>query len=155
MLEYLFPNLADQGYRIMSEASEEYNCIAWAAGDTARWWEALPGPGYYWPEGLSVNDTVDDLVRLFARLGYQSTQNNTVESGFEKIAIYGEAEAYTHAARQLSNGKWTSKIGSYEDIEHDTLEGLTGTEYGIVKVIMKRPKESARETRSKLNTLET
>ena len=43
----------------------------------------------------------------------------------------------THAARQLPNGKWTSKLGRWEDIEHD-LEGLTGEMYGSVQQILKR-----------------
>ena len=29
----------------------------------------------------------------------------------------------THAARQLPSGKWTSKLGDADDIEHNTLEG--------------------------------
>ncbi|TAF36353.1 MAG: hypothetical protein EAZ69_10585 [Oscillatoriales cyanobacterium] len=43
----------------------------------------------------------------------------------------------THAARQLANGKWTSKLGWLEDIEHE-LDGLTGDRYGVVGQILKR-----------------
>ena len=38
----------------------------------------------------------------------------------------------------LHYGKWTSKIGALEDIEHDSLEALIGAEYSIVKHIMIR-----------------
>jgi hypothetical protein len=44
----------------------------------------------------------------------------------------------THAARQVGYGKWTSKLGSLVDIEHD-INGVSGTRYGSVAVIMKRP----------------
>jgi hypothetical protein len=28
------------------------------------------------------------------------------------------------AVRQLPNGRWTSKLGDFKDIEHDTLDGF-------------------------------
>jgi len=40
-------------------------------------------------------------------------------------------------AYQLS-GRWASKLGRSEDIEH-ALHDLTGTAYGKVVLIMKRP----------------
>jgi hypothetical protein len=43
-----------------------------------------------------------------------------------------------HAARQLPSGRWTSKIGVLEDIEH-SLRDLEGDEYGTATVLMKRP----------------
>jgi hypothetical protein len=42
-----------------------------------------------------------------------------------------------HAARQLLTGRWTSKLGKMEDIEHG-LRDLEGTVYGTVVLIMKR-----------------
>jgi hypothetical protein len=55
------------------------------------------------------------------------------------VALYGTALTYTHAARQLPTGKWTSKLGKGEDIEHDTPEDVAGGVYGDVMQIMKRP----------------
>ena len=43
-----------------------------------------------------------------------------------------------HAARQLPNGRWTSKLGELEDIEH-VLHDLEGAAYGSVVLVMKRP----------------
>jgi hypothetical protein len=43
-----------------------------------------------------------------------------------------------HACRQLPSGRWASKLGPSEDIEH-ALYDLTGTAYGKVALIMKRP----------------
>src|SRR5215831_16936999 len=42
---YDFPQLTQRNHRITSEASPDYNCIAWSSGATDRWWQ----PGRYWP----------------------------------------------------------------------------------------------------------
>ena len=68
--------------------------------------------------------------------------NGSLEDGYEKVAIYARDGELTHAARQLRDGRWTSKLGKYEDIEHDSLEALYGDgygEYGSVAVFMVRP----------------
>ena len=44
----------------------------------------------------------------------------------------------THASRQLSNGRWTSKLGPSERIEHD-FDALEGAAYGQIAQIMRRP----------------
>jgi hypothetical protein len=62
-----------------------------------------------------------------------------LQPGWEKVALYGNLYMYTHAARQLVSGKWTSKLGALEDIEHDTLDDVAGGDYGEVVEIMKRP----------------
>jgi hypothetical protein len=38
------------------------------------------------------------------------------------------------------SGKWTSKIGELEDIEHDGLSALEGKAYGTLAQILKRPR---------------
>ena len=66
------------------------------------------------------------------------------EDGYEKIAIFvGEYEwggiGPTHAARQLTNGHWTSKLGGEEDVEHTDLDSVGGKPgYGDVQVFMRR-----------------
>lgn len=45
---------------------------------------------------------------------------------------------YTHAAKQLADGRWGSKIGQLEDIVHTTVEALSGSDYGEVVQFMKR-----------------
>ena len=44
-IEGLFPLLASDGYFVASPETPSYNCIAWAVGESHRWWE----PGIYWP----------------------------------------------------------------------------------------------------------
>lgn len=71
--------------------------------------------------------------------GYSISENEELETDYEKIAIYinPDTERVIHAAKQIESGKWTSKLGPYKDIEH-TLDSLTGQDYGIVAIIMKR-----------------
>src|SRR5713101_10154879 len=45
------PALAATGaYRVTSPATRNYNCVAWAASRTDRWW--WPSPFAYWPAGV-------------------------------------------------------------------------------------------------------
>jgi hypothetical protein len=55
------------------------------------------------------------------------------------IALFADKNDFPlHAARQLPSGRWTSKLGELEDIEHG-LRDLEGDAYGTVVLIMKRP----------------
>ena len=133
-----FPHIRQGGYRITSPASTEYNCIAWATGDTTRWWSTSPG-GYYWPNPFG-NETMRSLIELFTEMGYEVCTDTQLEDGFEKVALYEKRGKWSHAARQLSSGWWTSKLGVEEDIEHITPQDLVGNLYGEIHCIMKRVK---------------
>ncbi len=71
-------------------------------------------------------------------LGYEECEDGSHEPGFEKIALYAKDAEPTHAARQLPDGRWTSKLGKLEDIAH-SLEGLAECLYGEIVLFMKRP----------------
>lgn len=135
-----YPKLQSSGFKTTSDKSAEYNCIAWAAGDSERWWWPYvdPPPYSFWPEGVPREETLHAFLTAFRTLGYSPCHNTRFESGFEKVAFFGEPDkAPKHAARQLQSGLWTSKIGRSEDIEH-TLAGLGSSHYGGVIQIMKR-----------------
>jgi hypothetical protein len=136
-LESVFPALANDGYTITSPQAQEYNCVAWAAGASDVWWD--PAIGYFWPDDAPREHGIDALKAAFASLGYVECDNEQPETGFEKIALYAQQDEWTHAARLLPNGNWTSKLGPQEDIEHGSPVGLAGTAYGKVACIMKRP----------------
>ncbi len=139
-----FPNLAGSKYEIKSLQTPEYNCIAWAAGDSERWWWPDQNMSAYWPEGVARASTVQAFIGAFRLLGYEICDNDQHETGVEKVAIYiSSSDEPTHAARQLTSGRWTSKMGQWVDLEHD-LEDLSGPEYGSPKVFMKRPRASDR-----------
>lgn len=136
--ELLLPNLERDEYRVTSPESDRYNCIAWAAGDDTDWW--WPSPQHYWPEGVSIEETIASFQAMFEQLGYQECATDELETGFEKVAIFAKDDLPTHAARQLPNGNWTSKLGVWQDIEHQSLNALAGNAsiYGEVALILRR-----------------
>ena len=42
----------------------KYNCIAYAAGETDRWWTYLDG--YHWPESARRGALVQSLIQAFS-----------------------------------------------------------------------------------------
>lgn len=142
--EQLFPNLTD--YTVTSPRDAAYNCVAFAAGDTARKWDPgmLPAPGYYWPPRAlqNDNDDLDALKRAFEAIGYEECATSDLEVGFQKIALYAiEEDDWLHAAIQETNGEWSSKLGSGYDIRHKTPQCVEGPLYGAVMCFMKRKLE--------------
>lgn len=128
-----FPDLQASHYAVTSPLDLGYNCIAWSAGDTAKWWwPDDPALGYgYWPPSIPREPTIEAFVQAYLHLGYRVCNGPKRVRGFEKIALYVDAaKVPTHAARQLPGGSWTSKIGQCEDIEHNMLSCLTGPSYG-------------------------
>jgi len=67
-----------------------------------------------------------------------------MEEGFEKIALYTFGGEPTHAAKQLPDGRWKSKLGDWEDIEHNTVKAVEDDSmYGEAVQYMKRPISNA------------
>jgi hypothetical protein len=136
-VEDLFSNLRNTTWSVESPHSPYYNCIAYAAGETYRWWE--PTPNYYWPPHLPRVVTLENFIGAFQSLGYEHSDNAVLEPGYEKVALYvNEHGKPTHAARQQESGKWIRKLGRNVDIEHETPQGLAGDQYGRVAQILKR-----------------
>ena len=135
-----FPRLATEGYQITSEPDESYNCIAYAAGETNNWWTHFAeGPGYYWPDRASRTDKIESLIEAFSSLGYEPCPDDSLERGFQKVALYAKNGDWTHAAIQVEGGDWSSKLGLDEDIRHQSPDSLVGDSYGEVHCIMRRP----------------
>ncbi len=131
---------------VTSVRTVSHNCLAFALGDTTRWWEPyLDLPGTYWPEDVEPEFTIDVWTRLFERQGYEITDSPSFEAGYERVAIYGDAHGEAlHAARQLDTGSWASKLGDLEDVIHTTLEELEGGVYGsVVRVLRRRSPRAA------------
>lgn len=137
LLKHL-PNLLAGEYVRASDKSDEYNCIAWAIGETARpWW---PWERYYWPPEVPYEETLDAFVAVFKLQGYEPCDDAGLEDQYEKVAIFANQDRTpTHAAIQRPNGMWSSKLGIEEDIEH-RLNGVEGPMYGTVAVILRRPR---------------
>lgn len=153
-----FPFLTKDLYEVTDDESDDYNCIAFAAGDKTRWWWPDPWGQYYWPI-QKRDETVEAFIEMFESLGYQKCRCSLKKRGFEKVALYYDPvgcvatpdhpevlpNSPTHAARQFPNGFWRSKLGPWEQIEHKTLKCLNGTDktgqrtsYGEPFKILKR-----------------
>lgn len=130
-----FPGLAS-GYKKTSEPDHSYNCIAHAAGDKDVWWD--PAPRMYWPSRVPRDYSLGALEAAFASIGYVPCDSDALEQGVDKVALFiGGDGRYTHAARQLEDGRWTSKLGPNEDISHE-LRQVEGSAYGTVARLMKK-----------------
>lgn len=135
-LEELFPDLGN-AFEITSLATPDYNCIAWALGYQDAKWD--PSPWYYWPRGVPRNQAVSTVATIFASFGYLACDEESPQPGCDYVAIFSQDGLnYTHVARRLPDGRWTSKLGNLEDIAHDDCAGLAGDEYGQVVRWMKR-----------------
>jgi hypothetical protein len=141
-LEAIFPGLRNQPYQITSPRDGDYNCIGWAAGDDRNWWWPDQAGEDTWPASVARVETIEAFRDTFATLGYEVCNDDRLEAGYEKIALFALQGAPKHAARQLANGRWTSKLGEMEDIDH-ALNDLTGMVYGSVVLVMKRPLPTA------------
>ncbi|NEO46086.1 MAG: hypothetical protein F6K55_18900 [Moorea sp. SIO4A3] len=80
-----YPNLVSTNYHITSADTIDYNCVAWAAEDTQRWWWPDPMKESYWP----VNVPRVECDRISA-----------------------EAEAKGHASRSRRVGLWPNASGA-------------------------------------------
>ena len=128
-----FPGAAGR-YRITSAPDDDYNCIAYAAGERTEWWSHESG--YKWP--VNRSPLAGSLVAVFESIGYVVCASDALEPGYEKVALFVKGGMWSHASVQLSTGKWSSKLGPDEDIEHDTPDCLAGSSYGTVHCFMRR-----------------
>jgi hypothetical protein len=148
----VFSNLKDGEFELTSPFDAKYNCIAHAAEKNDIWWwsvdKALVGNDVFWFNNVTNEPTVKNFISVFGKLGYLPCENSALEKNFEKVAIYVSTKdelhapegSVTHMARQLSDGKWTSKLGNDVDISHNTLQSVEGNAYGVIKQILRRKK---------------
>jgi hypothetical protein len=138
-IENKFPHISRLGYEITSPKTISYNCIAWAGGDSTKWWWPDPAFQAYWPAAAPRICTVEAFVIAYKELGYEQCDTHEYEEGYQKIAIFTDLNGIpTHAARELVDKKtWTSKLGPQYDISHHVY-GLNDSEYGSPTVFMKR-----------------
>jgi hypothetical protein len=137
-----FLNLTGGNHVEKSPVANRYNCIGWAASSDRRWW--WPTGKGYWPPTVPREETMDAFILAYGTQGYIACNDGSLEAGFEKVIIYAISRPNgtldpQHAARQLPDGRWTSKMGPCEDIEHDTPEVLAGPYYGDPVRYLRRP----------------
>jgi hypothetical protein len=143
LLDAVIKGLAGWDYEVASDPDYAYNCIAYAADDDAmdRWWWPTGAPDTYWPEGAPAEETVEAFVTAYGLLGYGVCDDGSFEEGYEKIVLYvGEAGTPTHAAKQIDDMYWKSKLGSWHDVKHP-LHALE-EHYGSAKVFLRRSRRA-------------
>jgi len=136
--ERCWPNLVAEGYSVVSEETWQYNCIAFAADIQGEWWWPDPHGDARWPDGVQREERLQCFAEAYGTIGYQICEHGNLESGYEKIAIYTLNGIPTHAAKQLPDGRWKSKLGAWEDIEHETLRAVEEYIYGEATLYLKR-----------------
>jgi hypothetical protein len=127
-----------------SDSDPIYNCIAFAAGETHRWWWPVPRRGInYWPSGVSRQESVEAFISAFSTVGFSPCKDGTLEPGIDKVALFAKSAhgtlIPTHAARQLESGHWASKMGTLEDINHQNADDPSGPVYGQPVRFLARP----------------
>ena len=147
-IERRLPGLEASEYQITSDATDEYNCVAWAVGEDDRWWSHEVDDEYFWPDRAPRSEGVESYQAMFALYGFAECDNGDLERGVEKIALFADEGRFKHVARQLDSGRWTSKLGADCDIEHelealrswpDTWPRYRSYRYGEVVGFMQRP----------------
>ena len=143
----IFPKLAkDKDFEITSQESQNYNCIAWAYMLTNRWMWPNTGEHVfldgvdYWPSDEILDCDVSHFIKAFELQGYSVCETCKFDPKYRQIALYVKANSTecTHAARELGNGFWTSKLGPYVDIQHGTPYTIENKDYGEVYCFMRK-----------------
>lgn len=139
-VEAHIPRLSSRTYKITSPRDTRYNCFAWAAGDQQRVWSpVLIGSGVHWPPGIPALPSLSGVIAAYQQVGYEVCDSPELQDGVEKIAIFCAPDGEPrHAARQLPDGGWTSKLGDHVDIEHGDVDAVGGVFYGEPHTFMRR-----------------
>lgn len=138
-----FPLADERSWEPTSAASDEYNCAAWAAGVTnSNWWPEPDAPEYYWPPHTVRDGSLQAFQAGYAAIGFEVCEDDSLEPGFEKIVIDASTlGSPKHVARQLVDGRWTSKLGDEEDISHLRPQDLAGSIYGNPVAVLRRTRD--------------
>jgi len=134
-----FPNSSNEPFTVKSPATYDYNCIAWAVEitDKSFWPEPAPYSSQVWPKNIPFEETLDAFIKFYESFGFEKCDNADYKEEYLKIAIYTKKGVPQHAARQLNETEWTSKLGSSHDVRH-TLESMKDGYYGNVSQFMRK-----------------
>ncbi len=118
-----------------SKQTWDYNCVMWALHIDHIWKDF----GYSDDGYLNPDQTTTPYINFYKENGFVICENALLEDGFEKICIFSNRGNFSHVSRQLADGRWASKMGNYEDIEHSAVTDVGGVGYGNPEFYMKRP----------------
>jgi hypothetical protein len=122
-----------------SAVDYNYNCLSWALSCDKRPFENAKGA--FWPWKDIPDDSADGWAKVCEVHGFTltETENTDFVPGYEKIAIFQDAEGDLHATRQDRTGIWKSKLGDMgPDIDHVGLAGLEVAYGKVVRVLQRK-----------------
>jgi hypothetical protein len=118
---------------------DAYNCIAWSLGIVNQWVWLNQSKGH----PFHVYQAWD---KLYASAGYSVVpgMDFSFKPGYQKVVLYGHNTGgglvdITHAALQLSDGSWSSKLGGDPLIRHANPDDVAGGLYGNPLRVYIRP----------------
>jgi hypothetical protein len=128
-----FPELTKKNHSVESDYCPAYNCIAFAADVThIKWWPAFSKDAF-WPPGAPYSETLDSFIEAFGTIGYIECESGEYVDGHEKVALYthdgSRGGRPKHAAKQIDETQWASKLGNSFDIKHHK-GAVSGGDYG-------------------------
>lgn len=139
MFDIFCPNYSEGvNGKTTSPQTPLYNCIAHSVGTDLTYIWPDPDEEYAWPPALPRNDSIDTFVDFYQLCGYTKCASAILEHGFEKVILYHVAGRVAHAALQLVDGTWTSKIGDLADIMHVTPEVVESNQNGRPAIVLRR-----------------
>jgi hypothetical protein len=122
-----FPQMGAR-FEVLAPSTSAYNCIASSLAIHKYWINPQTGPSDQPLRGMDEIYAAYGFRRL-DRLSFQ------LEPGRRKIVLYGRTRQgtitrITHAANQLPDGTWESKLGKLSRIRHLSPWDLMGPSYG-------------------------
>ena len=137
-----WPRLKKNKFHFTSEQTPYYNCFSWAMKVTNIWMDM-----YYFSNKFNIKySELDHSANGYAEIlkkyfNYEICPDGSFEKNMEKVVLYeNKYGEWTHIARQLDNGNWTSKLGKLEDIEHYNINCLSDGDYGNPVIYMRKQK---------------
>src|SRR5262249_40151901 len=122
-----FPRLREE-FEVLAAASPSYNCIGWSLGFNNSW---------VWPVEAGQTVSLYHFDALYRYYGFTRVNKLAYrrQPDHDKVVLYAARRANghitpTHAARQMPDGSWTSKLGSLPLIRHLHPHDVAGPSYG-------------------------
>lgn len=135
----------DGNFVLTSRCTYQYNCIAFAMGMQDRWVDDANLPWHWWPP-VNKGRNISDLEVAFRYFGFEECgMDDSMEAEYDKIALYQNANGWTHAARVVGEGIYHSKFGASYDGTHSCGDVLFAV-YGSPVKIMRRLKSDSHLT---------
>jgi hypothetical protein len=142
-------SLSPRTVEVHSDPTIDYNSLAYAFGEKGRAWHPLQLGSYYWPIGVTRDQSLQSHIEIFEQGGYKSIPDNqiraeTIEAEISQLRLLEKnfktiVAIYVNLCNQVTlvswyslEGKWTSKLVDREDVLHKSYRCLEGSTFGNV-----------------------